>query len=130
MSRWLKVPPHSTPLSAPFHHHQPRAPRLPNQSYPIHLTPASIPKPYRQGFPESVAPQYAQYMGWRGVQYFFGGAISVFTTKCLLGALGVAGRHSVGWRLALCLCAPCCASFAVCCVMGSWRHALCVSVAA
>lgn len=26
-----------------------------------------------QGFPESVAPQYATYMGWRGVQYFFGG---------------------------------------------------------
>ena len=48
-----------------------------------------------QGFPESVAPQYASYMGWRGVQYFFGGAMGVFTTKCLLGALGVAGRHSV-----------------------------------
>ncbi|KAI8464617.1 MAG: vitamin B6 photo-protection and homoeostasis-domain-containing protein [Monoraphidium minutum] len=46
-----------------------------------------------QGFPDSVAPQYARYMGWRGVQYFFGGAMSVFTTKCLLGALGV-GRHS------------------------------------
>jgi len=51
-----------------------------------------------QGFPESVAPQYAAYMGWRGVQYFFGGAMSVFTTKCLLGALGVAGRHSVSGR--------------------------------
>ena len=48
-----------------------------------------------QGFPDSVAPQYASYMGWRGVQYFFGGAMSVFTTKSLLGALGVAGRHSV-----------------------------------
>jgi hypothetical protein len=34
-------------------------------------------------------------MGWRGVQYFFGGAMSVFTTKCLLGALGVGGRHAV-----------------------------------
>eukprot|EP00878_Enallax_costatus_P016994 GHUV01017842.1.p1 GENE.GHUV01017842.1~~GHUV01017842.1.p1 ORF type:complete len:446 (+),score=164.94 GHUV01017842.1:1291-2628(+) len=33
-------------------------------------------------------------MGWRGVQYFFGGAMSVFTTKCLLTSLGVAGRHS------------------------------------
>lgn len=48
-----------------------------------------------QGFPDSVAPQYASYMGWRGVQYFFGGAMSVFTTKCLLTSLGVAGRHSV-----------------------------------
>jgi hypothetical protein len=48
-----------------------------------------------QGFPDSVAPQYATYMGWRGVQYFFGGAMSVFTTKCLLSSLGVAGRHSV-----------------------------------
>lgn len=25
------------------------------------------------GFPDSVAPQYAPYMAWRGVQYFFGG---------------------------------------------------------
>ncbi len=45
-----------------------------------------------QGFPDSVAPQYAPYMFWRGVQYFFGGAMSVFTTKSLLGALGVAGK--------------------------------------
>jgi hypothetical protein len=102
-----------------------------------------------QGFPESVAPQYATYMGWRAVQYFFGGgrggaqyrrcghrarqaptacsvappachaagapaialasaqskkkkitspghagAMSVFTTGSLLGALGVANRRS------------------------------------
>lgn len=47
-----------------------------------------------QGYPDSVAPQYAQYMGWRGVQYFFGGAMSVFTTKSLLGALGVGQRHA------------------------------------
>ncbi|GFR40042.1 hypothetical protein Agub_g580 [Astrephomene gubernaculifera] len=46
------------------------------------------------GFPDSVAPQYAPYMFWRGVQYFFGGAMSVFTTQSLLGALGVAGRYS------------------------------------
>lgn len=46
-----------------------------------------------QGFPESVAPQYASYMFWRGVQYLFGGAISVFTTQSLLGALGV-GKHA------------------------------------
>ena len=47
-----------------------------------------------QGYPDSVAPQYAQYMGWRGVQYFFGGAMSVFTTRSLLGALGVANKHT------------------------------------
>jgi hypothetical protein len=47
-----------------------------------------------QGFPHSVAPQYATYMAWRGVQYFFGGAMSVYTTSCLLSALGVAGRRS------------------------------------
>jgi hypothetical protein len=49
-----------------------------------------------QGFPDSVAPQYAPYMFWRGVQYFFGGAMSVFTTKSLLGALGVAGKMGGG----------------------------------
>lgn len=47
-----------------------------------------------QGYPDSVAPEYARYMAWRGCQYFFGGAISVFTTRSLLGALGVAGKHS------------------------------------
>lgn len=47
-----------------------------------------------QGYPDSVAPEYARYMAWRGCQYFFGGAMSVFTTRSLLGALGVAGRNS------------------------------------
>lgn len=47
-----------------------------------------------EGFPDSVAPQYARYMGWRGVQYFFGGAMSVFTTKSLISAIGFAGKHS------------------------------------
>lgn len=47
-----------------------------------------------QGFPDSVGPQYAAYMSWRAIQYFFGGAISVYTTKCLFSALGVAGKHS------------------------------------
>lgn len=47
-----------------------------------------------QGYPDSVAPQYAKYMAWRGVQYFFGGAMSVFTTRSLLGAVGVANKHS------------------------------------
>mmetsp|Transcript_18092 Transcript_18092/g.38937 ORF Transcript_18092/g.38937 Transcript_18092/m.38937 type:complete len:412 (-) Transcript_18092:1030-2265(-) len=32
-------------------------------------------------------------MFWRGVQYLFGGAMSVFTTQSLLGALGVAGKY-------------------------------------
>mmetsp|Transcript_29240 Transcript_29240/g.82515 ORF Transcript_29240/g.82515 Transcript_29240/m.82515 type:complete len:534 (-) Transcript_29240:354-1955(-) len=44
------------------------------------------------GYPHSVAPEYSSYMFWRGVQYFFGGAMSVFTTRALLGALGVNGR--------------------------------------
>ena len=46
------------------------------------------------GYPDTVAPQYSAYMFWRGVQYLFGGAMSVFTTTSLMGALGVAGRHS------------------------------------
>jgi hypothetical protein len=47
-----------------------------------------------QGFPESVAPQYQKYMMWRGIQYFFGGALSVLTTRSLLKSLGVANKHS------------------------------------
>eukprot|EP00803_Ostreobium_quekettii_P003133 evm.model.scf_115EXC.9 EVM.evm.TU.scf_115EXC.9 scf_115EXC:108357-114057(+) len=46
------------------------------------------------GFPESVGPQYANYMMWRSVQYLFGGTMAVFTTKSLLGSLGIAGRRS------------------------------------
>jgi hypothetical protein len=42
-----------------------------------------------EGYPESVAPSYTPYMQWRAVQYFFGGAMSVFTTRSLLLALGV-----------------------------------------
>lgn len=42
-----------------------------------------------QGYPESVSPQYREYMGWRGVQYFFGGALSLFTTKALLTSVGI-----------------------------------------
>ena len=58
-----------------------------------------------QGYPKSVALEYANYMAWRGCQYFFGGAISVFTTRSLLGALGVAGKRSgetaaaINWRV-------------------------------
>lgn len=71
-------------------------PPHPTRSTPPKPPPTHSMRPASQGFPDSVGPQYAQYMAWRGVQYFFGGAMSVFTTKCLLGALGVAGRHSVG----------------------------------
>lgn len=47
-----------------------------------------------QGYPYSVGTQYTPYMTWRGVQYFFGGAIAVYTTKSLLGALGVGGKYT------------------------------------
>lgn len=33
------------------------------------------------GYPESVHKNFDMYMKWRALQYFFGGAISVFTTK-------------------------------------------------
>ena len=45
-----------------------------------------------QGYPHTVAPNYLQYTRMRGLQYFFGGAIGVFSTRSLLSALGVTGR--------------------------------------
>ncbi|XP_024523497.1 protein root UVB sensitive 6-like isoform X1 [Selaginella moellendorffii] len=42
-----------------------------------------------EGFPDSVLPCYTPYMQWRCLQYFFGGAMGVFTTRSLLHALGV-----------------------------------------
>ncbi|MCO5603965.1 hypothetical protein L7F22_058122 [Adiantum nelumboides] len=45
-----------------------------------------------EGFPESVSPSYTPYMQWRALKYFFGGAMSVFTTRSLLQAVGVS-RH-------------------------------------
>lgn len=36
-----------------------------------------------QGYPASVAPQYKDYMSWRGVQYFFGGACACFSLLSL-----------------------------------------------
>ncbi|CAI7761427.1 unnamed protein product, partial [Closterium sp. NIES-54] len=42
-----------------------------------------------EGFPDSVAPSFVPYMRWRALQYFFGGAMGVFTTRSLLHALGV-----------------------------------------
>lgn len=42
-----------------------------------------------EGYPESVSSSYTPYMHWRALKYFFGGAMSVFTTKSLLHAVGV-----------------------------------------
>ncbi|KAH7286392.1 hypothetical protein KP509_32G005200 [Ceratopteris richardii] len=42
-----------------------------------------------EGYPESVSSSYAPYMHWRALKYFFGGAMSVFTTRSLLHAVGV-----------------------------------------
>eukprot|EP00958_Prasinococcus_capsulatus_P006392 scaffold604_cov384-Prasinococcus_capsulatus_cf.AAC.2 len=42
-----------------------------------------------EGYPESVSPLYTPYMQWRALQYLFGGAMSVFTTRSLLLSLGV-----------------------------------------
>jgi Vitamin B6 photo-protection and homoeostasis len=55
-----------------------------------------------QGYPSSVSPAYKEYMFWRGVQYFFGGAISVFTTKALLTSIGIkrnagASAAAINW---------------------------------
>lgn len=44
---------------------------------------------YPEGYPESVSSSYTPYMHWRALKYFFGGAMSVFTTRSLLHALGV-----------------------------------------
>lgn len=55
-----------------------------------------------QGYPESVSGQYTEYMSWRGMQYFFGGALSVYTTKALLSAVGLkrgagASAAAINW---------------------------------
>ena len=54
-----------------------------------------------QGFPDSVTPQYAPYMMWRGVQYFFGGAIGVYTTKALIQSVGVSASRAAASSAAL-----------------------------
>lgn len=46
------------------------------------------------GFPASCDPQVGPYMFWRSVQYAFGGAISVLTTRSLLTSLGVAKAYA------------------------------------
>lgn len=54
-----------------------------------------------QGYPDSVAPQYGTYMGWRGVQYFFGGGWGGAAPGgrgahcvCCGGGVGVGGMRS------------------------------------
>jgi hypothetical protein len=54
-----------------------------------------------EGYPDSVAPSYTPYMQWRAVQYFFGGAMSVFTTRSLLHALGVSRGSSASSAVAV-----------------------------
>lgn len=41
------------------------------------------------GYPHSVTASFTPYMQWRAVQYFFGGALGVFTTRSLMASLGV-----------------------------------------
>jgi hypothetical protein len=55
-----------------------------------------------QGYPASVSAQYSEYMSWRGMQYFFGGALSVYTTKALLSSVGLrrgagASAAAINW---------------------------------
>ncbi|KAH9550366.1 hypothetical protein CY35_10G068100 [Sphagnum magellanicum] len=54
-----------------------------------------------EGYPESVAPAYTPYMQWRAAQYFFGGAMAVFTTRSLLHALGVSRRGATSSAVAV-----------------------------
>ncbi|KAL2609109.1 hypothetical protein R1flu_027682 [Riccia fluitans] len=54
-----------------------------------------------EGYPVSVSPAYTPYMQWRAVQYFFGGAMSVFTTRSLLHALGVSRKGSASGAVAV-----------------------------
>lgn len=46
------------------------------------------------GFPESVAPQYAPYMAWRGVQYFFGELTYAWGRRVGVGGVGEAYEPS------------------------------------
>lgn len=54
-----------------------------------------------EGYPESVAPSYTPYMQWRALKYFFGGAMSVFTTRSLLHAVGVSGQGAASTAVAV-----------------------------
>ncbi|PWZ09352.1 Protein root UVB sensitive 6 [Zea mays] len=58
-----------------------------------------------EGFPDSVTPSYVPYMNWRALKHFFGGAMGVFTTRTLLGSVGVSqskvipGAIAINWIL-------------------------------
>nr|PNR53115.1 hypothetical protein PHYPA_009490 [Physcomitrium patens] len=54
-----------------------------------------------ENYPDSVAPSYTPYMQWRAVQYLFGGAMSVFTTRSLMHALGVSRGASASSAVAV-----------------------------
>ncbi|GLJ16250.1 hypothetical protein SUGI_0273220 [Cryptomeria japonica] len=53
------------------------------------------------GYPESVTSSYAPYMQWRALKYFFGGAMSVFTTRSLLHSVGIVGKGSASSAVAV-----------------------------
>lgn len=48
-----------------------------------------------------MTPQYAKYMSWRGAQYFFGGAIGVYTTNALIRSVGVSASQAAASSAAL-----------------------------
>ncbi|XP_022724337.1 protein root UVB sensitive 6-like [Durio zibethinus] len=54
-----------------------------------------------EGFPDSVTPSYVPYMTWRALKYFFGGAMSVFTTKTLLSSVGVSRNRTTPAAVAI-----------------------------
>ncbi|KAJ7564173.1 hypothetical protein O6H91_02G005800 [Diphasiastrum complanatum] len=54
-----------------------------------------------EGYPDSVAPSYTPYMQWRALQYFFGGAMGVFTTRSLLHAVGASRVGSASSAVAV-----------------------------
>lgn len=54
-----------------------------------------------EGFPDSVTPSYVPYMTWRALKYFFGGAMSVFTTQTLLSSVGVSRTRSAQGAVAI-----------------------------
>ncbi|MQL77223.1 hypothetical protein Taro_009629 [Colocasia esculenta] len=54
-----------------------------------------------EGFPDSVTPSYVPYMTWRALKYFFGGAMSVFTTRTLLSSVGVSRNKAVSGAVAI-----------------------------
>ncbi|CAN1330822.1 Protein root UVB sensitive 6, partial [Linum perenne] len=54
-----------------------------------------------EGFPDSVTPSYVPYMTFRAMKHFFGGAMSVFTTKTLLNSVGVAHSKAIPGAVAI-----------------------------